>query len=164
MSHITTTKLTISKDKLCCLRRAAQRFGGLWMKKDRYTWYGRHMGDYPIPAGMSKEQLGHCEYAIGLPGTNYEVGVFRKDDGTYGLAYDFWGPGRRLREAFGDELCNLAAEYQHEVAAQVAQEQGMEWYRVGSTEEAEQVNEQLGLYGEEAVQYQGKLMTILQGE
>lgn len=76
-----------------------------------YKWYGQHVGDYPIPEGMTKEQLGKCSHVIRLPGCDYEIGVVKLPNGKWTLAYDFWGPGRKLLEKFGDKLGKLIQCY-----------------------------------------------------
>lgn len=110
MSHVTTVETKITS--LTALRAAAEELGAEWRQDQRtYKWYGRSMGDYPLPAGMTKETLGTSEHAIRVPGVEYEIGVYRKPDNTYGLAFDFWGPGQGLQRAFGDKLEKLSQGY-----------------------------------------------------
>jgi len=62
MSHVAMIDLTI--DDLQSLRRAAERCGLELVEQDTYEWYGYSVGDYPLPAGFTKEELGRCQYAI----------------------------------------------------------------------------------------------------
>jgi hypothetical protein len=68
MSHVTNIDIEISN--LTALESAIQEMGGTFLRdKKNYEWYGRHVGDFPLPPGFTKEMLGKCEHAIGLPGT-----------------------------------------------------------------------------------------------
>ena len=66
-----------------------------------YAWYGRSVGDYPIPEGFKVEDLGKCDHAIKVPGATYEVGVVKKD-GNHVLMWDFWQAGG-LEKAIGKD-------------------------------------------------------------
>lgn len=115
MSHVTAIKVEI--DKLEDLKKAVEAMGGIWREGQRtYKWYGRHVGDYPMPEGFTEADLGKCDHAIGLPGVNYEVGVVKKANGKYTLLYDFYGhsgqhDGMKLKSHFGDNLGKLVTEY-----------------------------------------------------
>lgn len=96
--------------------------------KTQYKWYGRHVGDYPLPAGFAKEDLGKCEHAIGVPGNPnaYEIGVVKRRDGKQGFAlcWDFFQGGYGL-EALAGANCNaLRQAYTIEAAKRAAQKQG----------------------------------------
>ena len=87
--------------------KAVCRELGLTFKENQktYQWWGYFEGDYPIPAGFTKEDLGHCEHAIGIPGTEWEVGLARKA-GAKGLTllFDFYGHrGEPILKALGGE-------------------------------------------------------------
>ena len=69
------------------------------------------MGDYPLPEGITKEQLGKCSHAIRAPGVEYEIGVVQKPNGHWTLAYDFWGPGQGLLQKFGEGCQRLLQLY-----------------------------------------------------
>ena len=128
MSHILTAKAKIMPYQLDCLRTAATTFGGVMIRKNTYNWYGARVGNDPMPAGMRAEELGTCEFAIQVPGINYEVGVVRSGD-HYILAYDFYGSsgrhdGLRLKQLFGDGLAKLSTEFNMEVVRQTAASNG----------------------------------------
>lgn len=67
------------------------------------------MGDYPLPKGFTKADLGKCEYAIrvkGAGGDTYEIGVVKRRDGkdAYTFLYDFYGGGNGLiKKLFADD-------------------------------------------------------------
>jgi hypothetical protein len=78
---------------------------GLTLKLGQKTfqWWGRSVGDYPLPEGQTKESLGQCDHAIGVPGTTWEIGLVKSGNG-YKLCFDFFGhKGRPILEAIGGE-------------------------------------------------------------
>ena len=69
------------------------------------------MGDYPLPEGMAKEDLGKCDHAIEVPNANYEIGVIKnKNKEGYSLYWDFWSGGK-LIEHLGQNAWKLTQEY-----------------------------------------------------
>lgn len=92
--------------------------------KTTYKWYGRHVGDYPLPEGIKKEDLGKCSHAILLPNCQYEIGVVKLDNGSYTMLYDFWGPGEKLKSHFGDGLKRLTQMYSVHKATKAAHLKG----------------------------------------
>lgn len=110
MSHVASIEVKITN--LEALKAACAELGVAWYEGQKnYKWYGTSVGDYPLPAGMTVEMLGKCEHAIHVPGVEYEVGVVKLSDGTYTLAFDFWGPGQGLLKKFGDKLGVLTQRY-----------------------------------------------------
>lgn len=92
MSHLAKIELEIND--LTALDKACKRMGFELMKGQKtYKWYGRWVGDSPLPEGVDKSKLGTCDHAIKVPGASYEVGVLKKDNGKYGLLWDYWGAG-----------------------------------------------------------------------
>ena len=103
MSHIASINIVITD--LAALQAAARELGGLWVEgKKNYNWFGISVGDYPLPPGMTVDQLGKCEHVIALPGVRYEIGVVKCADGNYTLAYDFYGSGRNSSFHDGDKI------------------------------------------------------------
>jgi len=105
--------------------------------KCTYNWYGRHVGDYPLPKGIARDQLGKCSHVIKIPGVNYEIGVVRLPDGKYTLAYDFYGyeggeghDGHKLLEKFGDKLGKLVQMYGVHKLTREAHRKGMQVQRM----------------------------------
>jgi hypothetical protein len=119
MSHVVDLEIEV-KD-LECLAKAAQRLG-LELVKDQKTfrWYMTHMGDFPLPAGFTKEDMGHCDHVMRIPGDNkaYEIGVCKRRDGKQGftLLWDFWQGGYGLQEKIGKDGGLLKQGYAAEVA------------------------------------------------
>jgi hypothetical protein len=105
MSHVVDIDLAITD--LDCLKKAVADLGLEWREKNTYRWFGRHVGDYPLPAGFTKEDLGKCEFAVGIPGNDraYEVGVVQRKDGNgYTLLVDFYAGGRGLCNVVGEKV------------------------------------------------------------
>lgn len=128
MSHVATIDIHI-KD-IGCLKKACERLGLVFRENQgTYKWFGRHVGDYPLPEGFSKEDLGKCEHAIGIKGNEnaYEVGVVRRRDGKpgYQLTWDFWAGGHGLEKAVGENCNRLKQAYAVNVAKKKARAQGM---------------------------------------
>ena len=110
MSHVATIKTELRD--LDALKSACAELGVQFVEgQTTYQWYGAHVGDYPLPPGISREQLGRCSHVIRLPGVQYEVGVVQKANGHWTLAYDFWGPGQGLLQKFGPDCQKLVQLY-----------------------------------------------------
>jgi hypothetical protein len=132
MSHISVITITI-KD-LNALKAAVREFGAEFIEGQRtYAWWGKSVGDTPLPAGMTNEQLGKCDHCIKVEGVNYEIGVVKTKDG-YTLAYDAYnrgaGPngiradGGKLLAKFGNGLKKLVQSYALNVAEMKARSAG----------------------------------------
>lgn len=103
MSHVVSIKTELTDLEAV---KAACRELGLIFKPGQTTfkWWGRSEGDYPIPAGMRKADLGQCDHAIGVPGTEWEIGLVRQANGAYKLAFDFYGHrGQPILDALGGQ-------------------------------------------------------------
>jgi hypothetical protein len=124
MSHVTAIDINITDLK--ALQGAVQELGAEWRGGQKtYEWYGHSVGDYPLPAGFTAADLGKCEHAIRLAGTDYEIGVVKKKDGSgYTCLYDFWGPGMKLKSHFGDGLAKLKQMYGVHKATAAARAKG----------------------------------------
>lgn len=125
MSHVATIEIEV-KD-LDDLEQAARRLGmQLCRGQTTYKWWGRHMGDYPLPAGFAAEDLGKCEHALKHPDAAYEVGVARRRDGRPGftLLWDFIDS--RLVDVVGKDGCNLKREYAVVAAMRQAKSNGFQ--------------------------------------
>ncbi len=82
-----------------------------------YRWYGSYVGDWPLPEGIRRQDLGKCDHAIRVPGADYEVGIVQQGE-KYTLLYDFW------EEALGDNAEKLMQAYAIEAAKSEAQRAG----------------------------------------
>ena len=139
MSHITTVDVEIIN--LDALKRAAERCGLEFREgKETFKWYGRHVGDEPLPEGFSVEDMGKCEHAIGVRDNAqaYEIGVARSRTGSgWTLLFDFWEGGFGLEERTGKECETLLQMYALEVAREEAQSCVLEGWQM---EEVQQPN------------------------
>lgn len=100
MSHVAKIKAEI-KD-LKALKNTCDRMG--WQFKENqksYKWWGRSVGDYPLPEGYNASDLGKCDHAISVPNCNYEIGVVKSkaNPKTYDLLWDFFDSS--LKSAMG---------------------------------------------------------------
>jgi hypothetical protein len=136
MSHVATISLEV-KD-LDALGEACKQLGlELVHGQQTYRWFGKHVGDYPVPAGFTVEDLGKCEHAVRIPlgqqGADqaYEIGVVRRRDGKpgYTLLWDFWAGGYGLQAKVGDNCKHLVREYGLAVAARKALAKGFQVQR-----------------------------------
>jgi hypothetical protein len=119
---------------LDALREAAKRLGMEFVHgQSTYRWFGKHVGDFPLPEGFTAAELGTCEHALRLVdaqgGRNddaYEVGVVKRRDGRpgYTLLWDFFAGGFGLRDKIGDNAGHLKREYAAVVAVKTAMARG----------------------------------------
>ena len=119
MSHLVTETMEIHD--LDALAEAAEACG-MELVRDQQTfkWYGRSVGDYPLPAGFTADDLGKCSHAVRVKGVGsqtYEIGVVERRDAAgnrlpgYSLLYDFWRGGFGLLAAAGKECSYLKQQY-----------------------------------------------------
>lgn len=119
--HVSSIKLQVKS--LDALKLACQRLGLEFREgQTTYAWFGRSVGDYPLPEGFTQEDLGHCDHAIHVPGASYEVGVVFKN-GAYRLIWDSWSSGG-LEQALGKDCNKLKQSYGISAAVLEAQRQG----------------------------------------
>jgi len=124
MSHSEVIDLEV--EDLKTLANTAKRLGGkLMLNQKTYEWYGKYMGDYPLPAGMTANDLGKCEHAIKFPGINYEVGIInsRNQKGAYELLWDFWDKPLKAKMG-GNKGIAFIQNYTMEKTKQAAMEKG----------------------------------------
>ena len=127
MSHVATVDVEV-KD-LESLDLACQRLGlELVRHQLSYKWFGKHIGDYPLPEGFAVHELGRCDHAIRIPGKPdaYEIGVVRRRDGRPGfmLLWDFFAGGYGLEKIVGHECQALRQHYAAAVATREARRKG----------------------------------------
>lgn len=126
MSHVATIDCEIKDLKI--LEKAAKRLGMELREQSTYRWWGRSVGDYPIPNGFTAQDLGKCDLALTIPGNNtaYEIGVCKNKNGApgYTLLWDFYAGGRGLQEVVGTGAGLLTQAYQVEMAKYTAALQG----------------------------------------
>jgi len=109
VSHVSKIELEIKS--LSDLKSACKELGLTFMENRRtYKWYGRWVGDHPLPEGFKAEDLGKCDHAISVPGCIYEIGVIKTTQGKYQLLWDFWQAGG-LEKTLGKNAGKLKQAY-----------------------------------------------------
>jgi len=109
------------------VRAMCEREGWTWLEGQKnYAWFGRFVGDYPMPKGWTEEDLGKCEHAIKIPGINYEIGICKAKDGDgFRFMFDFYD--NKLKALAGTNGNILKQLYAVEKAKMEAKKRG---YRV----------------------------------
>lgn len=117
MSHVATIKAELKN--LSALKSASKALGLELKEQKTYRWFGRSVGDYPLPEGIAEKDLGKCDYAISIPNDSkaYEIGVVKKEKG-FTLVWDFWQGGYGMQAIVGKNAQFLTQRYQLEVAKQ----------------------------------------------
>ena len=97
---------------------------GLEFKENQrsYRWYGTHVGDYPLPEGFTKSDLGRCDHAIGVKGASsksYEIGLVKRGE-VYIPLFDFWQGGFGLEERIGPGAKKFTDAYTRAVSIKTA--------------------------------------------
>jgi hypothetical protein len=127
MSHISAITLRIKDSK--ALLEAAEELGLEQRLKGTYKWYGRSVGDYPLPEGYTEDELGKCLFALGIKGNHsaYEIGVVKSKihPGEYEMLWDFWNGGFGLQEAIGEQGNKLRQRYAEKVTTKQLRKQGL---------------------------------------
>ena len=101
MSHV--VDIAIEIHDLNVIKAICKRAGWEFIEgKKTYKWFGRFVGDYPMPKGYTVDDLGKCEHAIKIPGVNYEIGLAKnKNGGGLRFMFDFYDS--QLKKAVGIE-------------------------------------------------------------
>ena len=121
MSHISKIELEIRD--LQSLKNACKKLGFQFMEgQKRYQWYGKWVGNQPLPQGISEEDLGKCDHAIRVPAAVFEIGVVRRGNG-YILLWDSW-IGGGLQKHIGKEAEILKQTYAVESVKREARKKG----------------------------------------
>jgi hypothetical protein len=127
MSHVVLIKFKV--EDLDCLEKAANALG-LELVKDQktYKWFGRWVGDYKMPEGMTAADLGKCDHVLRVKDNPhaYEVGIVARDK-EYELLYDFWAGGHGLLLKIGQDAKDLRMRYDMET---IKKDRIREGYRV----------------------------------
>lgn len=129
MSHVVSMKMRF-KD-LDSLQKAGEACGLEMVEAKTYRWWGRHVGDYPLPEGFTAQDLGKCDFVLRVKGQPqaYEIGVVKSplQEGAYELLYDFYGSaGQILSKAIGgDTAPKLRQEYTQQVTVKQMRKQGL---------------------------------------
>ncbi|MCP4599239.1 MAG: hypothetical protein GY847_01660 [Proteobacteria bacterium] len=107
MSHVSRIEVTITD--LEAVRDMCKAKGWIFAEGQKtYKWFGRYVGDYPMPEGVTTEELGTCDHAIIIPGCDYEVGLLKKE-GKYIPLYDFYD--QKIKAALGENGAPIVQGY-----------------------------------------------------
>ncbi len=104
MSHVVS--INVELNDLDAIKATCHELGLTFLENQKtYQWWGRSLGYYAIPDGFTKDDLGHCEHAIKVPGTTWEIGLAKPRNGKgYRLLFDFYGSqGQPILDALGGE-------------------------------------------------------------
>ena len=124
MSHISKIELAIHS--LDDLKDACQKLGFEFVENQKsYKWYGRWVGDTPLPEDMNVEDIGKCDHAIRVPECEYEIGIVKRN-GNYLLVWDYYHAGG-LTQKIGTNAGILKQAY---TIARVKKEARRKGYRV----------------------------------
>ncbi len=86
------------------LKLMAELMGATMKRSKTFEWYGRWVGDTPLPKGLTLNDLKEVNWEIKYPDAKYTVGVKEKN-GKVHLLYDFWRNGFGLEVALGGSDC-----------------------------------------------------------
>jgi hypothetical protein len=121
MSHVTTVDVEIRD--LEAVKDICKELGLEFKENQRsYRWYGTHVGDYPLPEGFTKSDLGRCDHAIGVKGASsksYEIGLVKRGE-VYIPLFDFWQGGFGLEERIGPGAKKFTDAYTRAVSIKTA--------------------------------------------
>ena len=139
------------------IRLACAQLGLTWKEnKKSFGWWGTSVGNYPLPPGFTKDDMGKCDHAIGVPGTTWEIGVValtgkkrpldkitgQPIEGCYTLLWDFFGSkGRPITDAIGDKGGKFAQEYAAQQSVLLAQKKGHAGQILRTEQEVKRFNE-----------------------
>lgn len=140
MSHV--VKIDLQVKDLEALKAACESMGlELVQGQTSYKWYGRSVGDTPLPQGFTVQDLGKCSHAIRIPGNSqaYEIGVCRNKSGDgYSLLWDSWAGGygmvSRVSDGHGENVNKLKQAYGTQVTLNTLRRQG---YRIAQSIDAQ---------------------------
>lgn len=138
MSHV--CKVDFEFKDLESLKRAALDVGCEFVEDKTFNWFKTHVGDYPLPEGFTREDMGKCDVGVirvkNASAQTYEVGVCSRRDGKkgYTLLFDFWQGGYGLEKAIGSKADKLKQAYAVRVNTKTLQREG---FRVKRTVDAQ---------------------------
>jgi hypothetical protein len=108
LSHIAKIELEILS--LEDLKSACKILGFNFIENQKtYQWYGRWVGDSPLPEGIALEDLGKCDHTIRIQDCSYEIGIVKRGS-KYILLWDSWHTGG-LEQKIGKEAGILKQAY-----------------------------------------------------
>lgn len=142
MSHVTAVNMEI-KD-LDALQAAADELG-LELVRDQKTWkwFGTWVNDYhgadaAYKNGINPKDYGKCDHALRVKGnpSAYEIGVYQQPDGSFKLAWDFYGgAGKAVQNCVGRKGEHLKQGYAKAVAVNALKKKGFVPMKIETTED-----------------------------
>jgi hypothetical protein len=131
MSHVATVDVKITD--LNAIKKACEKLGFAFKEGQKtYRWFGQWVDDSPVPESMFETaeelarvrampreerkaymtaRLGKCAHAISIPGAAYEIGLRPNSDGSYTLAFDWYGQTAMLNALGGAKAPKLVQGY-----------------------------------------------------
>lgn len=135
MSHVVAGKQEV-KD-LDCFEQACKNLGLTFVRNQKtFEWFGQWMNDYAAKdaaynLGIDPNQYGKCEHAVKVPGSSYEIGLIRNNEGRLLPVFDFWGSnGRAIQDRVGQTANLLMQEYALVTGERVAKSRGLNTERI----------------------------------
>lgn len=121
MSHVAQFETEPGKPlitDLNAVKLAAKNLGLDVREDNKYRWYGHHVGDYPLPPGWTKHDMGKNAVLVLSPSeekckelginknTVYELGIVpdKNNEGCYVPMYDFFAKGQGLDKLIGSPV------------------------------------------------------------
>lgn len=129
MSHVSNISTEGLEFDLEVIKEMCRRQGWEFLENQKtFVWYGRFVGDSPIPEGYSVEDYGKCDHAIRIPGCEYELGVVKSKLGGegYHVLGDFWSGGK-LDKVLGAQGEKFKQIYLQTSDIVWAEEKNFEW-------------------------------------
>jgi len=129
MSHLVTIKTEIRD--VGAVRAACLRLGWTFMEGQKtYAWFGESVGDYPLPEGITVDDLGKCDHAIRVPKARYEIGLVKRGQ-KFLPVWDFWcsgglseDTGSKFAQAYAVERTKAEARRQGRLVTETAMPNG----------------------------------------
>lgn len=126
MSHVAANLTEPGKPLITCLDScimAAKNLGMEVHKRKNYKWFGHHVGDYPLPEGWTKEDMGQNAVIVlsvgaaakakhNITGQPYELAIVedKQNPGCYVPMYDFYGQGMGLNKVIGNPVTDKSGK------------------------------------------------------
>ena len=92
------------------LQVMAKLMGAIMVKSKTWGWYGKWVGDTPLPKELILSDLNEVDYEIRYPDAKYSIGVKVKNNRVH-LLYDFWNGGYGLETALGGSNCGKLKQH-----------------------------------------------------
>ena len=135
MSHVADVDCKIRD--LAAFKAAVEALGGEYLPNEtKIRWYGKFLNDWTEEQGsatgraavnrISAKRFGTTDAGVArFPGTSYDLGLLKNDDGSYTPYFDSYGTGMELAKKLGGMDCTkLKNEYAAAVAIRTMARKG----------------------------------------